>query len=946
MKLKVKYLSFILFVLILSSSAMAQSGILRGKITDAKTGEPLIGATVLFKGTQRGTTSDLDGLFSFNHLKPGTYTITAQYVSFSPKTIANVKIYNGKVTVLNIRLNPVSLGLKEVIVKGKAVNRSEAAMLTMQKKSSNVIEGLSAQQMSKTGDSDAAGALKRVTGINVVDGKYVYIRGLNDRYSKTTLNNADIPGLDPNKYTVQMDIFPSSLIENIVVYKSFSPDLSGDFTGGLVNIETRDFPEQFILEVGAGIGYNSQATFNRNFIGYQGSTTDFLGFDNGFRSIPGDASGVLPQYPSDKQLLTTITESFNKIMAPVKEPSGPNGNISFAIGNQINIGKHQLGYIIGLSYKKENTFYQNGQKNLFHLGGTADSLLITDHTYKDTRGTKEYLWGLLGNITYKFSVNHKIGLSVFKNQSGISTARYLFGQQPSDDQELYLQTRVLSWMERSLNNIQLKGANYFPSLSRLKANWIGSFTYSYQNEPDMRFLTNSYYPNLSGIYKYSIQPSIYRVPARYYRYLNELNTNFKVNFILPLGKKENAPKLKFGGAYVYKHRNFNDKRIDYRFQFSQYVYDGNPDNFFSNKNIGLNYPGYDPATGINFGLYIQGNPGDDLRNSYTAKQNIGAAYTMIEVLLFNKLRVTTGVRFEHTIIEAASKDKSLKPGYLNNNDFLPALNFTYYLRENMNLRFNSSRTLARPSFRELAPYASQDFAGGEIYVGNSHLKRTLINNYDLRWEYYRKPGEVISVSAFYKHFTNPIELVDNPRAQNTELSWDNVPNATVYGTEIDIRKNLDFWKLTKNLKVGLNFTYVYSAVSIDSLELSAIRATDPNAKNYRPMNGQSPYILNVLLGYNNKKSGTEATLAYNVTGPKLRITVKGGTPNIYQQPFNSLNLVFKKQLKGNFGLTFKASNLLNAAFKETYSFKNKVYIYRKYKTGTTFEIGIKYKIRK
>ncbi len=946
MKLKVKYLSFILFVSILSSSAMAQSGILRGKITDAKTGEPLIGATVLFKGTQRGSTSDLDGLFSFNHLKPGTYTITAQYVSFSPKTIANVKIYNDKVTVLDIRLNPVSLGLKEVIVKGKAVNRSEAAMLTMQKKSSNVIEGLSAQQMSKTGDSDAAGALKRVTGINVVDGKYVYIRGLNDRYSKTTLNNADIPGLDPNKYTVQMDIFPSSLIENIVVYKSFSPDLSGDFTGGLVNIDTRDFPEQFILEVGAGIGYNSQATFNRNFIGYQGSTTDFLGFDNGFRRIPRDASGVLPQYPSDKQLLTTITESFNKIMAPVKEPSGPNGNISFAIGNQINIGKHQLGYIIGLSYKKENTFYQNGQKNLFHLGGTADSLLITDHTYKDTRGTKEYLWGLLGNITYKFSGNHKIGLSVFKNQSGISTARYLFGQQPSDDPELYLQTRVLSWMERSLNNIQLKGAHYFPSLSRLKANWIGSFTYSYQNEPDMRFLTNSYYPNLSGIYKYSIQPSIYRVPARYYRYLNELNTNFKVNFILPLGKKENAPKLKFGGAYVYKHRNFNDKRIDYRFQFSQYVYDGNPDNFFSNKNIGLNYPGYDPATGINFGLYIQGNPGDDLRNSYTAKQNIGAAYTMIEVLLFNKLRVTTGVRFEHTIIEAASKDKSLKPGYLNNNDFLPALNLTYYLSENMNLRFNSSRTLARPSFRELAPYASQDFAGGEIYVGNSHLKRTLINNYDLRWEYYRKPGEVISVSAFYKHFTNPIELVDNPRAQNTELSWDNVPNATVYGTEIDIRKNLDFWKLTKNLKVGLNFTYVYSAVSIDSLELSAIRATDPNAKNYRPMNGQSPYILNVLLGYNNKKSGTEATLAYNVTGPKLRITVKGGTPNIYQQPFNSLNFVFKKQLKGNFGLTFKASNLLNAAFKETYSFKNKVYIYRKYKTGTTFEIGIKYQIRK
>lgn len=939
----------ILFLLFLFATVVvqAQTGNIRGKVTDAKTGEELIGATILIKGTTQGTTTDLDGNFSLNKLKSGNYTLIIQYVSFAPQTLSNLKVENNKVKVVNVSLSPMSLGLNEVEVKGKAARRTEAAMLTMQKKSSNVIEGLSAQQMAKAGDSDAAGALKRVTGVNVVDGKYVYIRGLNDRYSKTTLNNADIPGLDPNKYTVQMDIFPSSLIENIVVYKSFSPDLSGDFTGGLVNIDTRDFPEQFTLEIGFGLGYNTNATYNKNFIGYQGSSTDFLGFDNGFRSIPSVASGVLPQYPSNKQQLTSITESFNKIMAPEKETAGPNGNLSFAIGNQLNVGKHQLGYLVGLSYKKESNFYNNGAKNLYHLGGSGDSTLIVDHTYSDTKGQKEYLWGALASVHYKFSPNHKMGITLFKNQSGISSARYLFGQKPSDDANgLFIETRTLSWMERSLNNAQLKGEDYFPSLSRLKVNWIGSYTYSYQNEPDMRFFTNSYYPDLSGQYTYAVQPSIYTVPARYYRYLSENNYNFKVNLSLNLGKKENAPKLKFGGAYVYKYRNFEDKRLDYSFQFSQYVYDGSVSDYISNNNIGLNYPGYNPNTGTNFGLYIQGNPGDDLQNSYTANQTTAASYAMIDAMLGQKLRLITGLRYEHTTIHAASKDTQLTPGDLNNNDILPALNLTYYMKSNMNLRFNVSRTLARPSFRELAPYASQDFAGGEVYVGNSSLKRTSINNIDLRWEYYMRPGEILSLSAFYKNFTNPIELVDNPKAQNTELSWDNVAKATVFGAELDFRRKLDFWEATKNFRLGVNFTYVYSAVDIDSLELAAVRATDPNAKSTRPMNGQSPYILNVLLSYTQPKLGMEANLAYNVTGPKLIINVKGGTPDIYQQPFNSLNFTFKKNLSKHFVLSFKATNLLNARFKDTYTFMNREYIYRSYRMGTTIEAGISYKIKR
>ncbi len=935
---------FILLLFFLSSlSAIAQKGKVRGKITDAKTGEPLIGTTVLIKGTTSGTTSDLDGNYTLENLKQGTYTLVFQYVSFTPQTVTNVNVKANSVTVVNIPLQPMSVGLKEIEVKAKAVKRTEAAMLTMEKRSSTVIEGLSAEQISRSGDSDAASSLKRVTGVSIVDGKYVYVRGLNDRYSKTTLNGADIPGLDPNKYTVQMDIFPSSLIENIVVYKSFSPELPGDFTGGMVNIETRDFPERFTLEAGVSLAYNTNANFNDNFLSYQGSTTDFLGFDNGLRNIPADAKGKLPQYPSDKSRLTSITESFNKIMAPVHHTAGPNGSLFFALGNQVDINSHQLGYLFGISYKKESTFYHNGIKNLYHLGGSTDKTLIQDHNYKDDNGNTEYLWGALGGLYYKLSPTQKIGFTLFKNQSGTSNARQLFGRQFSDDPNLFLETRVLSWTERSLNNAQLKGEHFFKNAANLHINWLGSYTYSYQNEPDRRFFTNSYFPTLSGIYRYAIQPSIYSVPARYYRYLNENNYNFKVNFKLKAGKNENAPTIKFGGSVIYKNRTFHEQRFDYQFQFSQYVYDSSVSGYISNTNIGLNYPGYNPQTGTNFGLYIQGNPGDDLRNSYTGTQNVQAGYAMIDVVLWKKLRISTGLRYEHTYIYTASNDTTLQPGQLNNNDFLPALNLTWYLQKNMNLRLNGSRTLARPNFRELAPYASQDFAGGEVYVGNSNLQRTTIDNFDLRWEYYISPNELLSVSAFYKSFTNPIELADNPKAQNTELSWENVDKAKVYGAELDFRKQLDFWNFTKHFKLSMNFTYVYSAVAIDTLELDAIRATDPSAKATRPMNGQSPYIINAMLTYIHQKSGWEANFIYNVTGPKLVINVKGGTPDIYGQPFNSLNFNLKKKLKRNFILSFKAKNLLNAVYKETYTFRDTEYVYRKYQTGSTFEVGISYK---
>ncbi|NOY51008.1 MAG: TonB-dependent receptor [Chlorobi bacterium] len=945
--MSIKYILYLILILI-PLGAATQTGTLKGKITDAELGEVLIGATILIDGTFIGTSTDLDGNYTITDIKPGIYSLKSQYISFQSRIFENVEIKAGEVTTVNVILSPTTVGLEEFVVNAKANHRTETALLSIQKKSSNVIEGLSAQQMQRSGDSDAASALKRLAGINVQGGRYVFIRGLSDRYSKTTINGSEIPGLDPDRNTVQLDIFPTNLLENIIVYKTFSPNLPGDFTGGYIDIRTRDFPEAYQLDAYVAAAYNSNASLNNNFISYPGSASDILGFDNGTRDIPAPASDNIPNYPNDLQTLSDISMAFNKVMAPVKSPSFLNNKMSFSVGDSKDFGNSQLGYFFGFSYKHENEFYEDGIKARYKLGGANDTQLITEHKYNDTKASSEALWGALLSISYKINASHKLSINMFKNQSGMSVARYMIGEKPSDDADgLFIETRVLQWLERSLNTAQIKGSHYFENLSKLKFDWMGSFTFSYQNEPDMRFFTNSYYPGAEGDNKYQIEPSIYRLPARYYRNMKENNLHLKGDFTMDLGSGAQSPKLKFGASYYHKKRSFNDRRIDYAIQYpiSGNSYDGNVANFLADGNIGVNFPTYDPERGFNFGLHVRGNPGDDLKNSYKAEQGVLALYAMTDTKIGPSLRIVGGLRYESTLINSRSNNNELKPGYLKNNDFLPALNLTYYLSSRTNLRFNASRTLARPTFRELAPYANENFAGGETYVGNAELKRTLINNIDLKWEYFAKPGEVLSVGGFYKGFIDPIELVDNPKSQNPELRWDNVDKANVYGLEFDVRKNLDFLSALRNFKLGINISYIFSEVAIDSIELSAILATDPGARATRPMSGQSPYIFNAIIGYINTDIGFDANIVYNVNGPKIIINVKGGTPDIYEQAFHSLNFTANKDIGANWQISAKVKNILNGVYKQSYFYKGNEYVYRSFTKGTIFELGIKLMIR-
>jgi TonB-dependent receptor len=340
-------------------------------------------------------------------------------------------------------------------------------------------------------------------------------------------------------------------------------------------------------------------------------------------------------------------------------------------------------------------------------------------------------------------------------------------------------------------------------------------------------------------------------------------------------------------------------------------------------------------------------------NSYVAEQEVIGAYAMFDLPVLDKLRVLAGVRYEMSnqfvenfvdTLEFATQSEKYQMGDAEYRDLLPSFNLTYSIIDNMNIRFAYNKTLARPVFRELAPYASWDFKGGYRKIGNPDLKRTTIDNIDLRWEYFFASGEIISLSGFYKYFTDPIEQRDSPITNNPEINYENIPNSHLYGVESEFRKSLGFIPALSNFNLGLNLTYIYSEMEEDSAFLSAARRTDPNYPAKREMYGQSPFIVNSHLGYQNDSIGLRANLVFNVSGPKIILITKGGLPNVYEQAFPLLDFNISKDLAKNWSIKFSVKNILNSEFKQTYTYKGEEYYFLGYHPGRTFGLGVSYLI--
>ncbi|MFB6257880.1 MAG: TonB-dependent receptor domain-containing protein [Flavobacteriales bacterium] len=933
-----------LFIL-LSSLLNAQTATIRGKVISGGSGDPLIGANILVLGTGKGASTDMDGRYSIKGISPGEHKIVCKYLSYKDDTIRGLKVEKGEVRTLDFTLHKSRMETEAVEIKGRKERSSDLHMMAKKRSSSQVMDGISAQQMSRSGAGNAAEAAQKVTGVSVKGGKYVYVRGLSDRYGKTMLNGMEVPGADPDRNSVQMDLFPSSILENMTIIKSYSPDLPANFTGGLVNLQTKDFPSELTFDYSSSIAFNPQANLKQDFLSQSQKKGDALALGAEARQVPQtvqnrEVPGAL--FEND-ELLGRQTRSFSKDFAPVRRPSGLDQSHSLSLGNRKQFLGNSLGFVAGITYSRGFDHYTDGQRNIYQLPGpkNQEEGLSEQKVLEDERGEREVQWGAIADLTYKFSDHHKIGALFMRNQNGNSTARQLQGRIPEDAQSsnYRFHTRTQSYRQRSVQTLQIRGEHLFPSLSDLKVEWRGSRNRSTQKTPDLSYFSNTYLlsearngepPDTS----YSINPAEYSEPMRFYRNLVESNTDIKVDLTLPFQWWDRKAIVKGGISYTSKERDFTEQR--YNFSSYNVPYNGNPDAYFSDTNMQVG----DYQEGF---VYMQ--DASALRNNYYGEQTISAAYLMTEFDPTEGLHVSTGTRVERTRIRTRSADPGSPQGKVNQTDLLPSLNLTYRLRRDMNLRGGYSRTIARPSFREFAPFPSFDFTGGLIRTGNEELDRTLVDNYDLRWELFPNPSEIISTSLFAKDFHRPIERVTKPKAAHTEITWQNVERATLYGAEIQARKSLSFIdSCLANVKIGANFTYIHSEVSIADERLKELRAYAPDHPDTRNMYGQAPYIVNAFLNYDNDELGLEGNLNLNVTGPRMVIVSQGGTPNVYDQPNPRLDLKVKKSLGERFDVGVQVENLLNPANRWTQSFAGKEYVFSSHRSGRRYSLSISYSI--
>lgn len=947
--MRLKAFFYLVPLALLSSTLMAQNGKIRGKVFDDETGEPAFYAATAVVNTDVGAVTDIDGNFEVS-VPPGTYDLNISFIGMATTKVTGIVVNAGEVTVVdNIRLKPLSNELEGVTVTAEAIRNTETALLTVKRKSANVMDGISAQNFRRIGDNNAAAAVTRVPGVSVQGGKYVYVRGLGDRYTKTQLSGMDIPGLDPDRNSIQMDIFPTNIIQNILVLKSFTADLPADFTGGVVNIETKDFPEQKTFVVNASVGYNPDMHFNSNYRDYEGGATDFLGIDNGNRDLPIDKATIIPAAEQVDPTTTNITRSFNSVLQAERQTSLMNFNLGLSTGNQIKGEKLTYGYKAALSYKNNTTYYEDFQTGEYIKPDESENTeLLADKVQVSDQGINSVFLNALVGGAIK-TERSKYSVDLMHLQNGESSAAYI-----EQDRLITGSVKIfkdnLMYTERSLSNAMFGGEHILNEDASWKVDWKVSPTFSRIEDKDLRTT-----PYRFDDGQFSIEPSEAENPTRIWRNLTEFNVASRADAVREHKMLGYNAKAKFGLGYTFKRRDF--EILDY---------------FLRVRNIsGITLTGEanelleeDFLWTVNndMGSYMQGNfiPS----NTYEAAQTNFALYFSEEFQFANRWKSIVGLRMEKYDHFYTGQNQAYINGdringinYDNEKvldllDFFPSLNLIYLLNENANLRMSYSRTTARPSFKEQSIAQIADPFTGRTFIGNINLVQTDIDNFDIRWETFLPKGQTFAVSAFYKAFTNPIELVAFDDSSPDNFQPRNLGNSQVFGLEFEARKNLAFIaKSLENLSVNANVTIVESRLEFDKSPNGEFESRTNNLRDgesiddYRLMQGQAPYIINAGLAYNDLKKGWEGSLFYNVQGKRLAVVGIGPNPDIFDLPFHSLNLNILRSFGENnkYQVRFAIKNILDDQVESVYqSYNSSDKVFSLINPGRTFTIGFRY----
>ncbi|MBU1701657.1 MAG: TonB-dependent receptor [Candidatus Eisenbacteria bacterium] len=918
-----------------------------GKIVSSETGDPLPFANIILKrldsksdtiGTAAGGTFAMDDGIYRIATTPGLYMIHASYIGYHPKKVIGIEIKEGQSITAEITLVPSAIKIETVKVRSYKDETSEASILQQQRKSPAVSDGVSAEQIAKTSDSNAGEALQRVTGLTLVSGRYVYVRGLGERYSSTQVDGSTIGTPEPNKRVVPLDLFAAGLLDNIVVQKTYTPDKSGDFGGGIVNINIRDFPGHRIWSVSASSGYANMTT-GKSFMSYAGGRYDFLGIDDGTRGLPDLVKEIAPHtiirdrgvFSADT--LELLGESFKNTWKTKNKKAFAPYSFQGSFGNEVQLFGQPLGFLGSISLSQSfNSSTGKEISNAVDLG-----YLVPQRNYDARRSQAKTLWGLIGNASYRLNSHNTISLRTMLNRSSEDEVRHLQGPNFDTTGDDWLNVRY-RYVQRGILTNSIASHHNIAPLGGISVDTKFSYSRSTLDEPDRREynyeIKEKYTTNDDGqiietyhIWRLSTKDNSLR-PTRQFGSMVEDQRIPELTVTIPFRQWDSLDsKFKMGVSYENRDRDFSWRRFYYKEPsrvspvLSDSLYALPPEILLSNEWVG--------GSSSDFRLNENTSPGTD---NYRGHQDITAAYAMVDMPLHHKLRIVGGFRVEDAdvVVETYNPyDDTVGPIYrseLKNTDWLPSINLTYSLSKKTNLRLAASKTINRPEFREISPFNILDIEGGYTQTGNTNLKRAQIYNYDARFEAFPGFSELVAFSLFYKHLKDPIERTIVPGAQPL-IQPQNVKVGKLYGAEIEARYGLGHMAGSfRNFALSGNLTLVKSETDVGDLGIQ--HTSKP------PLQGQSPTVVNLGLTYVSSTGQTSAALIYNAFGRRLDALGALDEPDIYEVPRHLVDFTIRRQL-GRYTFKFAVENILD----EDIRFEQKQPIDGADKPTTIIEMG-------
>ena len=892
MKLDLGKVFFFILLLVLSTMT-AMAGNIKGTVLDKQTKEPLTGATIQITGTALGVVADIDGNYTLN-VNDGTYTITVRYIGYKDILLNSIKVKAE--TLLNFEMESDAQALGEVSVVAKKNLEGERALQMERQKATLAIENLGAKEMSIKGISNVEEGVKKITGISIASAGQLIVRGLGDRYSTTTLNGLPIASPNPDNKLIPLDIFPASTVQNITVSKVYDASAFADYSGAHIDISTKENVGSDFLS----ISFNAGGKFNT-----LGKDFYRMDRDGSLFKTPSLDQKLIDMSLTDFEEYARHNRLFNTSFQVSKKTALPEfgGNIGF--GKRFTLGGNEVSVLGSIGVSNDLQTMDNASiRTLEATGNTLNEFNYDSYS-------NELKIAALGNLGYSFRTSDHIGYTFFYARNAIDTYMRREGVY-YEDHHLIGSNNVTHIY--SLQNHQVNGKHYFGKQWDL--NWSGSYSKTSSDEPDRRQVMFIREDDQIKLFKLNRQETM--------RYFGSLNEDEWVGDLTASYRFGDNNKLQAGFTYKDKNRDYMGTRFYYNLNKLNPtitdIYD--TDSFLNMENV------------ENGSITIDRKK--QPKDSYTAGNSIYAGYIATEYYPVAPLLVNLGVRYEISKqwVDYYTDGGKAERSELNKNDLFPSLNMKYQMNEKNSLRFAFSRTVTRPSFIEMAPFLYQESYGSAQIRGNADLQNGYNYNIDLRYELFEKNGDMLSITAYYKHLKAPIERVQTLSGGSAVHSFRNADNGMATGVEIEFRK-----EIVKDLRFGVNGSYMYTNVKLPE--------GGAYTNSQRALQGASPYLANADLTYSPAFSNDRqlsVALLYNLQGPRIHSVGISGLGDIKQQPVHTLNFTGSYRFNRRFAVKLQVNDLLNQdiLFKqEVPTTGDKVEVER-FRKGTGFEVGFSY----